>query len=239
MIQQPKINNTEPSLKDVLDAHKKDIFFTLNTHAIATIESFDPENQTCVAKINYDKMLFVRDSAGVYKPTAVKYPILTDVPVVFLNGGKAGLTMPVKKGDQALIVFNDRDFSNWNEGANSGFVASLRMHSLSDGIAIVGLHRKTAKISGFDSENPNLYNDKAGVKVTPQKVKVYNDVNSLGPLLQELITDIKNLVTATAAITVTCAAPGSPSSTPNNIAAINAVTGQLTTVANKLQGLLE
>lgn len=237
-MQQPKIINTEPSLKDVLDAHKKDIFFTFNTHAIATIESFDPANQTCVAKINYDKMLFIRQENGTFRQTAVPYPILTDVPVVFLSGGKSGLTFPVQKGDQALIAFNDRDIDNWNEGASNGFVASLRMHSLSDGIAIVGLHRKTNKIAGFRM-NPHLFNETTGIEVKASKVNLYNSSDSLGLLLKDLIDNVKDLVTATAAITVTCSAPGNPSSPPINAAAINAVTAQLTSTASKIQGLLE
>jgi hypothetical protein len=238
-MKQPKIINTQPSLKDLLDAHKKDIFFTMNCHAIATIQSFDKETQTCVAKINYDKMFFERQTDGSYRQVPKPYPILTDVPVVFLSGGLSGLTLPVKAGDQALIMFNDRDFGNWFEGASSGFVPSLRMHSMSDGIALVGLFRKTNRLANFDELNPNLFNEDAGVRVLPTKVEFYNSTDSLGPLLQDLINQVKDLVTQTSAITVICASPGNPSSTPVNLAAINAITGQLTTTATKLSGLLE
>jgi len=237
-MQPPKIINTEPSLKDLLDAHKKDIFFTMNCHAIATIESFDSSNQTCVAKINYDKMFYELKN-GKYVPRAIPYPILTDIPVVFLTGGKSGLTFPIAKGDQALIMFNDRDSSNWFEGANSGFAASPRMHSLSDGVAIVGLHRKSNLISGFDVANPHLWNEKAGIRFKPNKLEIYNETDKLGALLQELIDEVKSLVTQTAAITVQSTTPGTPTSTPNNAGAISAIAGDLTATATKIQGLLE
>ena len=71
-------------------------------------------------------------------------------------------------------------------------------------------------------------------------VKIANDQYDLGALLQELITEIKSLVTQTSAITVTAVTAGSGvSGVPANAAAITAIGTQLTTTANKIAGLLE
>jgi hypothetical protein len=74
----------------------------------------------------------------------VDMPLLVDVPVIMMNGGNFMISMPVKVGDECLVVFSDRCIDNW--WANGGVqpqvdkrgIGELRFHDLSDGFAIIG-----------------------------------------------------------------------------------------------------
>lgn len=214
------------SLKDVLNKHKSEIMLEMNCHAIGIIESFDSTNQTCTVKINYLKTRLVKDSQDEYVEENYKYPLLLDCPTMIYHGGDSGLTMPIKSGDNCLVLFNDRDIDNWFSGANEAPVATTRKHSLSDGIVFVGLNNAGNEITNYDSDNPVLYNQETKITVKSDKVLIENSTDQLGVLLRELIDEIK-------AIQTTPAVVGNPSAiSPASQTLIEAV-------ALKIEGLLE
>lgn len=231
---------SDPSLKDLLDIHKRDVLLSLNCHAIATIKSFNSSNQTVKATINYKKTYVQYNERSKKQETVLAdYPVLMDCPIIVLGGGTAHLTMPIKAGDTCMILFNDRDLDKWFSSGQVAPVNTNRLHSFSDGVALIGLNSLSTSISNYDAVRAVLRNGNAGVGVGTSKVKIYNSTDTLNSLLQDLVSAVKDLVSATSALTVTCTAPGSPSSVPINTAQINLVTGKLTTVATKLGGLLE
>ena len=217
---------SEVDLKDVLDLHKKDVMLSMNCHAIGEIQSFDSSKQTCVVKISYCKTFYDRDSSGKYVPRYVDYPVLVDCPTVVLSGGLAGLSMPIKQGDSCLVLFCDRDIDNWFNGAKSGPPASNRLHSISDGVALVGLRSPANKIPNYDADNPTLYNEGTRVKVKTGKVEIANDSDKLGLLLADLIDAINSITTTNCVV-------GSP------VAISPASQASISSVKAKLQGLLE
>ncbi len=146
----------EPELKDLLDLHKKDIFLGLNCHAIATIQSFDPTQQTASATVNYKKTYFKPNAQGVYRATLVDYPQLIDCPVLCLGGGAGSLRFPIAAGDECLVLFNDRDLDVWFQGSSSSAVATPRLHSFSDAIIIVGIRSLANVLTDYDSVNPQI-----------------------------------------------------------------------------------
>ncbi len=129
----------EPDLTDALKQMKKDIFLSLNAHHLCTIQSFDTDKQTASATINYKRTVFKPNAAGVYGPVLLDYPILIDCPVVCLGGGDGSLRFPISVGDEAIVLFNDRSIDNWYQGSATSGVSSPRMHSISDGIILVGV----------------------------------------------------------------------------------------------------
>ena len=237
-------NIAEPSLKDLLDLHKRDIFLSFNCHAIGTVEFFNPLTQTISASISYKKT-FMKFETPLGTPSTtptyypVDYPILVDVPIIIIGGGNASLTMPISIGDSCLILFNDRDIDVWFQGSTNSAPATNRLHSFSDGVALIGLNNLANISLDYDSTRALLKNELSGVGVSSTSVKIYNSLYTLGGLLQNLITEVKALVTQTAALTVTCSSAGNPSSVPINIAAIQAVSVQLTATALELNTLLE
>lgn len=229
----------DPSLADLLELLKKDIFLNLNCHAIATIQSFDSSTQLVSATINYKKTFLKADALGMYSSVLVDYPILIDCPIIMMQGGNGVLTFPIATGDTCLILFNDRDIDNWLHSGQVGPVGTQRFHSFSDGIALVGLRPTSNPVLNYDSSRVVLKNGTATLALGLTKIELSNATSNLNTLLQELMTELENLTTAIAAITVICAAPGSPSSPPVNAAAFVALGTQITTTATKIGGLLQ
>lgn len=231
----PFLPIAEPSLKDLLDAHKKDILLSTNCHAIATVFSFTPQDSgnglaKITATMNYKKSFTVQQPNGGFVTQVQNYPALVDCPAIVLGGGPVSLQMPIASGDQCLILFNDRDLTTWwasPEGAASALPSS-RLHSFSDAIALVGF--KQWHID--DTIRALLTNGNAALGINPSnnKITIKNtDEGTLNTLLQNLINAVK-------AITVTTSVPSTPgnytSGTPNN-------SGDLTAAANALAALLE
>lgn len=231
----------DPSLKDVLDKLKQDIFFSFNSHHIGTIGAFNPLTQTATATINYKKTYFQSDPlTGIYTEKLKDYPILLDCPCILLGGGLSSLTFPIAPGDECLILFNDRDINNWFAGGSGGPVASARSHSFSDGLIIVGIRSLGNVLKNYDMIRAKLQNGEAMVGVGPILIKIANQAFTLNELLQELIDEVKDLVSATAGISVTGISTGTSSSgPPGNIGQILAVSVSLTATALKIEGLLE
>lgn len=158
----------EPTMKDLLDLHGKDLLLKLNTHHIATIKSFDPLKQTASATVNYKKTYFQPNAAtGEYTPVLVDYPIIIDAPVVVLGGGNGALTFPIEEGDECLALFNDRDIDNWFQGGgNTAAVATPRLHSFSDALLLVGVRSLANVIPNYSTDAAELRNKLGTVKIS-------------------------------------------------------------------------
>ena len=231
---------TDPNLMDLLNIFKKQMFFDLNCHHIATIQSFDPEKQTVSATINYKKSYLRRDADGIYKTVLLDYPILLDCPAVILGGGNAALTMPIAKGDQCLMLFNDRDIDNWFQSGQVGAVASARAHSMSDGFALVGVRSLANPLTDYDSARAVLRNGTTLVGVGEELILLNNAGGvSLGASLTNLITALTNL---TSLLTTTFAtatpSPGSPLNAAW-AAAIVSINTAISDAQSEIGGLLE
>lgn len=189
---------SDPNLSDLLNLLKKEIFLDLNCQHLGTVQSFNPETQTITATINYTKTIFTLNSdTQLYVPTQVSYPQLLDVPVIVLGGGDANLTFPIAQGDQCLIFFNDRSIDNWFASGLVGPVASSRLHSLADGIALVGLRYLGKTIQDYDASRVVLRNGTAGVGVGTSQIKIFNETNgSLGANFTALFTALQTFVTS-------------------------------------------
>ena len=240
----PKISTqrkqTDPELMDLLNLFKKQIMLDLNCHAIATVQSFNSAKHKITASINYKKTTLQRTADGTYRNVLVDYPILLDVPVVFLSGGYFRLTFPIQEGDYCLIFFNDRDMDNWLQSAQIGPVASSRLHSFSDGIAIVGLRPFNDSLENFDSTRVAIGNGTTYVGVSSSKIKLANATTTLNTQLQALATQLQALTAQLALLTVSGVTPGvGTSAVPVNAAAITAIGTQIGTIATNIGGLLE
>ena len=236
---------TDYRLTDVLDLFKKEIMMNLNCHAIGTIQSVDLTKQTVVVKVSYLKSyMALSDSSGAaaantYSQKTMEYKPLLDCPFVCMNGGNFSLTIPIAIGDTCLILFNDRDIDDWHHTNQLLPVASQRFHSMSDAIALVGIRSSVNPIANYSSDHMQMVNGNVKLGISSSKVLVSNGADKLSTLLNDLVNEIKNLVSATAAITVTCASPGSPSTPPLNVSTITAISSSLTSTASKIAGLLE
>lgn len=228
-----------PTLTDVLAVFEKHLNLTFKCHDVGIIESFDTETQTATVKIAYKKV-FYQVTNSVYKRNVVDYTPIITCPVFFAGGGTASQTFPVAQGDECLILFNDRDIDAWWAGSNSSEPDTPRTHSYSDALVIVGFRSKPNAIQNFDNARACLRNKNALVGVGPELVKIANENHTLNALLSELVSNVKDLVSATSQITVSgVTTGGGVSAVPVNAAEITSVSTSLTITANKIAELLE
>ena len=241
---QPKtLSSSELGLKDLLDLLKKDIMLTLNCHHIGTIQSFNPANQTAKVTLTYKKtILSLNTASGQYEPRFYDYPILMDCPVVCLGGSGGGangaaLTFPIAKGDECLVLFNDRAIDSWlGEGETNAPPTVNRFHSISDGIALVGIRSFPNVLLGYDNTRVVLRYGSAFISLNgANKIKMANNVTSLLIQFQALVTQLQQLVAQVENLNVETANDGSITT---NLAAINSAFASIIG-ASGLGGLLE
>ena len=70
--------------------------------------------------------------------TSADLPIIVDVPVAWPRAGKAYLHMPLKAGDQVMLVFSERSLDEWKNRGGSVKPKELRKFSISDAWAVPG-----------------------------------------------------------------------------------------------------
>jgi len=210
-----------PSLQDVLAAWKNDVMSSTNCHGVATIQSLRTvpvaggSIRVVTATMNYSRTYYEKVSEGNYQLKTFEYPMMIDCPMITIGGDTAALNMPVSPGDQCLILFNDRDLDNWFAGARTGPVASSRIHSFADAMALVGFNPLGFN---FDPDRAILTdgNAKVGFNASTNLLTLQNNLVSLKTTLTDIATALSLLNAAT---------PGNPATA--QIALVNVDIAQL------------
>lgn len=109
----------------------------------AIISEVDYEKQTLKAQITLREYI-----NGKY----IEIPELLDIPFFILGGGDYSVTMPIKKGDECLIVFGDSCIDSWWQNGDVQNPIDSRRHDLSDGFAIVGFKSQKNKLENYSDE---------------------------------------------------------------------------------------
>jgi len=133
----------QPSTQDILNSVISQVSTSTNCVQIGTIQSYDPESCTVEVSINF--------KAELSDGRIFDYPLLVDCPVVFLTGGSSYVSMPIETGDTCVVLFNDRDMDNWWYDGSVTVPSSARVHSLADGMALVGVRSQANKITLKDN----------------------------------------------------------------------------------------
>ncbi len=188
-----------PDLARIIRELKADIFSNLNCIQIGKISAITSSAQTVEVQLQIKRL--AQDG------TSIQLPVLVDCPYFILQGGGACIGMPIKIGDYCIVLFNDRDIDMWWSTANVADPNSMRKHSLSDGIALVGLNPST-KVITYDG---NAIDINAG----SLKVQIKNNAETWATLLSNLIDAIVAIVTVGTATTQTL--------NPATITALNAI----------------
>lgn len=171
-----------PDLKVVLKELRNDIFATFNCVQIGKIEKVTPAEQTVEISIQ------IKRAAADGTSTAL--PVLVDCPYFVLQGGGAYIDMPITAGDFCIVLFNDRDIDTWWDTANLADPHSTRKHSLSDGIALVGINPKTAALD-MDGSKTRVINP-AGIELNGN-TKTFVTHTELNTALQGFVGALNTL----------------------------------------------
>lgn len=153
----------------------------LNKVKIGIIQSFDSTKRTAVVQLSFKKLL----ADG----TILSYQPLADCPVFTLQGGQTGFITPIAKGDECLVLFSDQSIDTWFEEGGSELPTSIRVHDLSDGLAIVGLNSLANPIAFALAVGEVGFSDgEAKVAINTGLVTVANQATTLLLLLTNFIT---------------------------------------------------
>jgi len=137
------------------------------------IQSFDTVKQTVSVK------LAIREHLSFWgKPFEdLEIPILDEVPIFMPRAGNFILTMPIKAGDECLVIFTDNCYDEWWINSGVGNQLDNRRHDLSDGIAILGIWSQPNVITNYSTDSAVLRNlaDDCYVEVKD------SDINIIAP----------------------------------------------------------
>jgi hypothetical protein len=161
-----------------------------------TIESYDYTTQKANIKISMKELY--------NNGKEVDYPVVSNVPVVFMTSGGASITLPINRGDSCLVMFADRDMSNWLRGGLGQKPDSTRMHNISDAIAMMGLLPFTKKGGATNNEDVLINYSNASIRITKGgdinitttknvNIKSVEDINIESKNINVNITDITTL----------------------------------------------
>ena len=122
---------------------------SLETIMTSWIESYMQDVYTCMPAI----VLNVRDIGEMrvdvqpvinhlFKDgTLLEYPPIGNVPLIFPSTRNSAITMPVAQGDTVMLMFSQKDMSNFKAGADRPHDPNTRRWmNLNDAVAIVGVH---------------------------------------------------------------------------------------------------
>lgn len=185
MTPEPINSPSPPNLPDLFAQFRQNLLVTLNCHQVGEIVSWDRNTQSASVKI---KMMRLVGSQQI------QYPILTHCPVHILCGGAGRVTFPIAAGDPCLILFNDRDLDNWFESGADAVPNSFRTHSLSDGLVIVGFRNSANKLVGISATDTELGQGNTVVGMDGAKISVRNGSTSLKLALDDLFTNLDDLM---------------------------------------------
>jgi hypothetical protein len=91
------------------------------------------------------------------------YPLLMQVPLLVLQGGGKYIKFPVAKNDKCLILYCDRDISDWHsKGVEKQIPPTIRSHNSSDAIAICGVNYMEA---GLGKDNFKRKNGEPAIQI--------------------------------------------------------------------------
>lgn len=118
------------SLKNVLDRFEKNLLKEINCAKVGKIKTFYSDKQNADIEIE-----------GL--------PLISGVPVKFICGADFSIQIPVKAGDDCLVIFCDTDLDNWVAGKSGKPAFSQDLHGLNGAIALVGITNLNTQISDY------------------------------------------------------------------------------------------
>ncbi len=154
------VDQRSPTLDNVLRRAMESHQMNIHTSLPGRVETYDAATQLASVKPLIMRA-FVADETEVLEPL----PIINNVPVRFPRAGKRFISMPIKPGHHVLLIFNERSIDKWQAGSGEDTdPTDLRMHNLSDAVALAGFYPDSEKLDDADPDNIVIGED-GGVQV--------------------------------------------------------------------------
>lgn len=122
------MTSREPALEDVLALAMRAASLGLHVAIPARVESYDAA-KGCV---DVKPLVKQREANGIVS----SLPVIRRVPVQFPGGAGFRVIFPLAAGDVVELVFNDQAIDAWKQKGGEQDPGSIRLHDLSDAVAI-------------------------------------------------------------------------------------------------------
>lgn len=149
----PKLNERTQDIVELYQRLKDSVGFELRVAVPGIVESVDYARQTCVVQPAIREKLNLGGAVEW-----VEIPQLLDVPFFVYSGGGYCLTLPVRPGDDCLVLFGDHCMDAWWQSGGVQNQVERRRHDLSDGFAIVGFRSQPQVVGGYSGQTAQLRN---------------------------------------------------------------------------------
>ena len=123
------VESREQTFESAFRTIFRELLTGISTSMPGVVTSFDGRNRVSVQPAI---QILVEDELQTL-------PVIEDVPVLYPGGGGFKITWPISEGDECLLVFAQRDISNWKTQGDVVAPYSSRRFDKADAIAIVGL----------------------------------------------------------------------------------------------------
>lgn len=137
------------SLYNAIESQIKRAQSNVYTALPAKVLSFNGHTVSCQVMIN-------RVNANGQEITI---PPLVDVPAQFPHAGGFCITVPIKAGDEGLVIFSSRCIDGWYASGGQSKPLDNRINDLSDGFFIVGCNSVPNKIPDFYHDGASMQTD--------------------------------------------------------------------------------
>jgi hypothetical protein len=189
------LNDAEQALRLALDDRESSMW----TAMPGIVQSVDFEAMTCAVQLAIQGTIQNEDRTT----TAVNYPPLEDLPIVFPSAGGFSITFPIAKGDEVLVVFGARCIDSWwQSGGTQNRPMEARMHDLSDGFAIPGPRSQPKTIDSISTTDFQIRNEDGTVFISIKpngKFRMVNASTDLKTVLTDLQSALNTFMTTLAA----------------------------------------
>lgn len=185
----------EPTMAELMQALKADVFKNLYCHIPGRIQTFDGSQKVASIQILFATQL--------PDGSVMNYPVLVTCPVYTPQGGGGAFQAPIAAGDPCLVVFADRNIDAWFQ---NGAVAVPfdqvggqpgRQHDISDGMAFVGFNSLADALSEYSTDELRMIINASKVAISRSTGLV--TIQSATMSLLQALTD---LTAALAAATI-------------------------------------
>lgn len=133
------------------NAREWQLLCSLRVAAPGIVQSFDATKQTVTVQLAIRENMMQNAV-----PTPVAISTLVDIPIFMPRAGGFLLTLPVKQGDECLVIFGDNCIDSWWQSGGIQNQVDRRRHDLSDGFAIIGPWSQPRVVSNYSITSAQL-----------------------------------------------------------------------------------
>lgn len=205
-----KMEKAQINFNSVMQLSQDAIMSRLNCHNIGRILEFDPNTQTCMVELMQIKQ---------FNNQSITPAPITDVPIIMLGAGGGFVTMPNPIGTICLLLFMDRDITNFLETGEAYTPETTRMHDFTDCVALTTFSTLANPLTEYDenavtimreeiieevkyksliklySQQILIQNSLGGQISVTNKINIQNTTQNLATLIQSFLTACENIST--------------------------------------------